>query len=253
MSITSLPSGDFSRCWRSERASSARASIWVSERIRMPAMARCTSSERARGNRRGDLLQALRIGQALPRQRLERAHLRAGGRSCARCPTPPRAPRSRRPAAGDAGRPAPSPRRRRVGWSVRARSARVPRRSPRHASTQRAPRCQAAPARRPATGARAPAVARRVRRAHEIDLVLADAVARHAARQHAHEFGLLLRRATANPARAPTPIMRACTAASSASRANSRNRSRVPRSASIAVERRRHVGPGRCAGPIDAA
>ena len=25
MSITSLPSGDFSRCWRSERASSARA------------------------------------------------------------------------------------------------------------------------------------------------------------------------------------------------------------------------------------
>ena len=46
----------------------------------MPAIARCTSSERASGNRPRDLLQALRIGQALPRQRFEGAHLGAGGR-----------------------------------------------------------------------------------------------------------------------------------------------------------------------------
>ncbi len=80
MSMTSLPSGDFSRCWRSKRASSgARQHLGV--RADQDAGDRTLHLQRTRAREQvRNLLQALRIGQALPRERLERAHLRAGSR-----------------------------------------------------------------------------------------------------------------------------------------------------------------------------
>ncbi len=252
MSITSLPSGDFSRCWRSERARSARASILVSERIRMPAIARCTSSDRASGNRPRDLLQALRIGQALPRQRLEGAHLRAGGGHArdARRDGAQFADVGQRSVAqvdlGDRDILVAGTRQCLNGAFVGLGAAQARQHGRmRHVAGSRRARGQQLP--------RKARFAVLVGRADEIDLGLAQAAAGHAISDHAHELGLLLRGRQPAEACAPAP---SCGSAPPLRRRRVRTRGSVRARggrASIAPSAAATSGTSRCAGPIEAA
>ena len=107
----------------------------------MPAIARCTSIDRARGKRRGDFSSDCpgRPGVVAPACR-GRAPARRRS-ACVRCPMRRRAVRRRRPAGGVAGRPARSRYRRRSDSSVHERRAHAPRRCPGMPARRPAPPC----------------------------------------------------------------------------------------------------------------
>ena len=159
----------------------------------MPAIARCTSQRPGQREQACDLLQALRIGQALLGQRLEGAHLGVGGGHARDARRDGTQLSRRRPAVDGAGRPARSRHRRRGNSSMRERCVRGPPCLPRHASTAE---CATLPGRAAPVASSCcarPAFAVLMGRADEIDLVLAQAATGHAIRDHAHELGLLLR------------------------------------------------------------
>ncbi len=221
MSITSLPSGDFSRCWRSERArSAARQHLGVG--ADQDAGDRALHLERTRVREQArDLLQALRVGQALLAS-VSRA------RTCAP------AARHACDARGDGAQLA------HVGQrpvaqvdlrdrdivvvadsSARARCVRGPRRCPGRPARPNAPRCRAARRRVPAAAAprsgSRPGGSSRRDRPRSGPGCRAPCDRRSCARTRPAPAP-----ATASPGCAPAPSCASARDASSASRANSR-------------------------------
>ena len=159
----------------------------------MPAIARCTSSERASGNRRAISCRLCGSARRCLRQRLEGAHLRAGGGHAgdARGDGTHFADVGERPVAqvdlGDRDFVVARTRQRANRAFVRLGAAQAGQhRRMRHVGGPRGAGGQHLP--------RQAGLCSWWGRADQIDLGLAQAAARHAIGDHAHELGLLLRR-----------------------------------------------------------